>query len=109
MKTQDELEAIKTTLALTHKMIYTIEIATDEEETEFRTIFLKKFDRACLAAVQKVASGGDSLKAVEVFLKNTYIGGDDVAEIINDLHMLRSIEGVVIDLITVKKASIKKN
>jgi hypothetical protein len=108
MKTQEELDAIKIALEPTHKTIYTVEIPVNEDELETRTIFLKKFDRATLAATQKMVSV-DSLKAIEVFVKNTYIGGDDLQEILNDLYMLRSLEGVIVDLISVKKASLKKN
>ena len=108
-KTPQELAEIKTSLALTNNPIYTIEIPVDEDELETRTIFLKKFDRTTLSAVQKMASSADVLRATEVFIKNTYIGGDDLTEILANLYMLRSLESVVIDLVSVKKASIKKN
>ncbi len=108
-KTQEDLSKIKADLELQFKPVYTVEIPTDEDELETRTIFLKKFDRVILSAVQKMAQGNDSLKAVEVFIKNTYIGGDDIKEIMDDLYMLRSLESVVVDMISVKKAKISKN
>ena len=108
-KTQEELDLIKGQLTAQYGKVYTIEIPVDEDEDEVRTIFLKKFDRATLSVVQKLASGTDSLKAVETFIKNTYIGGDDINEIMNNLDMIRSLESVVVDLISVKRAIIKKN
>ena len=107
-KTQEELDLIKGQLTSQYGKVYTIEIPADEDEMEIRTIFLKKFDRATLSVVQKLAPN-DSLKAVETFIKNTYIGGDDINEIMNNLDMLRSLESVVVELISVKRAIIKKN
>ena len=108
-KTEQELEQIKTELVAKYGKVYTVTIPVDEDETETRTIYLKKFDRVTLAAVQKMAAGSDSLKAIEVFIKNTFVGGDDMFEVLNDFDMLRSLESVVIDLISVKKATLKKN
>jgi hypothetical protein len=109
-KTQEELKTLFSQLSAQHKPIYTIEIPLAEDEAEFRTIYLKKYDRALLSAVQKlVSAGSDSLKAIEVFVKNTYVGGDDLNEILNNLDMLRSLEGVVVELMQTKTATIKKN
>ena len=108
-KTQDELDKIKAELQLTNKPVFTVTIDADDDGLETRTIFLKKFDRNILSAVQKLASGADALKAVEVFIKNTFIGGDDLQEILGNFDMMRSLEGVVVDLIAVKKATISKN
>ena len=109
MKTKEELEKIKAELMLIHNPLYTIDVPVDEDEIEFRTIFLKKFDRTTLNVVQKLATGNDSLKAVEVFLKNCIVGGDDLNEIISNLDMLRSLESVVVEMISVKQAKLKKN
>jgi len=108
-KTQEELAAIKLTLQATHKPLFTIVVPVDEDETETRTVFLKKFDRQVLSAVQKLATGPDPVKAVEAFVKNTYVGGDDISEIINNFDMLRSIEPVIIEMITAKRATLIKN
>lgn len=109
MKTKEELASIKEVLKATHNPLYTVEIPVNEDSDETRCIFLKKFDRQTLSAVQKIVSSSDTLKAVEVFIKNTYVGGDDLTEIMGDLDMLRSLESVIVDLITVKKATLKKN
>lgn len=108
-KSVEELAKIKSELEAVHKPLYTVEIPTDEDEMETRTIYLKKFDRTILSAVQKMAQGNDELKAVEVFIKNTYVGGDDINEILNDLYMLRSLQSVVVEMVSVKKAKISKN
>lgn len=109
MKTKEELDSIKLELQKSHKPLYTITIPVDDEGTEFRTIYLKRFDRVTLSAVQKIATGPDALKAVEVFIKNTYVGGDDVQEVLANFEMVRSLEAVVVEMISVKKASISKN
>ena len=109
MKTQEELDQLKESLSAIHKPLYTITVPLDEDETETATIFLKKFDRTTLAAVQKVAVGGDSLKATEIFLKATFLGGDDLSLVLGNLDALRACESVVIELITAKKAKLAKN
>lgn len=108
-KTQEELAVIKSDLQIKHKPLFTIEIPAGEDGEETRTIFLKKFDRQVLSAVQKLASGNDPIRAVEAFIKNTYVGGDVITEILGDFDMLRSLEGVIIEMITAKKATLKKN
>lgn len=109
MKTQEELAIIKEALSQTHKPVYTLTIDLDDEGTETATIFLKKYDRTVLAATQKIATSGDSLRATETFLKATYIGGDELAPILANIDALRSCEGAVIEMISVKKAKLSKN
>ena len=90
-KTKEELQTIEDTLKAIHKPLYTVEIPAGEDTDETRTIFLKKFDRQTLSAVQAIMTkSSDAFKAVEVFLKATYIGGDELTEILNDLDMVRS-------------------
>lgn len=109
MKTEDELKAIKADLDGKFKPVFTITVPLNDDETEQATIFLKKFDRSILTAVQKLAGGADSLKATEVFLKNCFIGGDDLALVLENFDALRAIESVMIELVTAKKAVLKKN
>jgi hypothetical protein len=111
MKTAKELQDIKKDLDSKHTKVYTIEIplSDDDDETTFKTIFLKKFDRVTLSIVQKLAQGNDPLKAVEVFIKNTYLGGDDLNAVLADFEALRRLEGVVVQLIHTKTATLKKN
>ncbi len=109
-KTVDELTQIKLQLDAQYKPVYTVILnASDDNDEDTRTIYLKKYDRAILSAVQKLAGGPDPLKSIEAFIKNTYIGGDDLNEILSDLDMLRSLEEIVVDLITAKKAKLIKN
>lgn len=109
MKSKEELAQTFTELSVQFKPLYTIEVPLTDSD-EFRTIFLKKYDRQLLSAVQKlVTTGSDSLKAIEIFVKNTYVGGDDLTEIFNNLDMLRSLESVVVELMQTKTATIKKN
>jgi hypothetical protein len=109
MKTQDELSAIKAELALKHKPLYTITVPLNDDDTEFATIFLKKFDRLTLSAIQKAASGTDPLKSTEIFLRNTFVGGDSIDLIISNLDALRAVESVMLDLVSAKKAVLSKN
>lgn len=108
-KTSEELESTLTQLKTQYSPVYTVEVPVQDSD-EFRTIFLKKYDRQLLAATQKmVSSGSDTLKAIEIFVQNTYVGGDDLKEIFSNLDMLRSLESVVVEMMTVKSATIKKN
>ena len=109
MKTEQELKEIKTSLAASYTPIYTIEVPLDEDELEYATIFLKKYDRIVLSALQKLVTGPDPLKAIEFYIKNCYLGGDDINLILNNLDALRACEGVVVDMITAKKAKLSKN
>ena len=45
MKTLEEVTQIKESLKVHDTPLYTIEVPLDEEETEFATIYLKKYDR----------------------------------------------------------------
>src|ERR1035437_10270149 len=103
MKTEKELEDIKAELDLKFDKITTVRIPSNDSRTEFRTLFLKKLDKLTLDAVQKL-SATNSQKAVEVFFKNTLIGGDDISEILSDFDMSRTAESVVVELISFRRA-----
>jgi len=109
MKTEEELKTIKEALSAVHKPLYTLEIDLEDDEMTIATIYLKKYDRITLSAVQKLATSGDALKATEAFLKATYVGGDDLSLVLNNLDALRSCEQAVVDMISVKAAKLSKN
>lgn len=109
MKSKEELEQEKELLKSKYKPIYTIEVALNEEETEVATIYLKKADRQVYASVGKLAQGNDPLRAVEMVLKNCYVGGDELELILKNDDALMSCEGAVVEMLDKKKAVLKKN
>ena len=48
--------------------VYTLTVPTNEDETEFATVYLRKIDRACFSSVQKIVQT-DSLKAIENLIR----------------------------------------
>ena len=109
MKTKEELDSLEVTLKAQYGTIYTVGVPVEDSDEE-RTIFLKKIDRNTLAAAQKImSSSSDTFKVVEMIIKNTYVGGDELAEILSNFDMIRSLESVIVEMMTVKKATLKKN
>src|ERR1700722_20188130 len=106
-KTKEEIAQIKAALKAQYNQLNEIEIENDNGEVS-RTIFLKKLDRNTLSAVLKIIKQ-DELKGSEVLLRNTYVGGDDLDEIVNDLEMLLGIQSVLGNLFTAKSAKLKKS
>ena len=111
MKSTEELEVIKSALQakLNPAPVYTVIVPLDEEETIFATIYIKAFDRMVLSSVQKIIGSNDILKAVEVFLKNTYVGGDEIELVTGNFIAIRACQDTVFELMTAKKAILKKN
>src|ERR1035437_6109815 len=109
MKNEKELADLKEQLSAQFKPLYTVTVPLNDDETEFATIYLKKFDRNTLAVVQKLSNGPDPLKAVETFMKNCYVGGDDIKLITENLDALLSCNSILGQLLTVKQCELKKN
>lgn len=109
MKTKEDLSTEFTTLKVQYKTVYTITVQLDDETDETATIYLKKYDRNLYAAVNKLASAPDPLIAVETFLRGTYIGGDDLETIVNNLDALMACETPIVKIMTKYKATLKKN
>ena len=109
MKNENELADIKTALSEKHKTLYTLVVPIDEDETVFATIYLKKMDRLILSAIQKILSTNDVLKAIEVYLKSTYVGGDEIELVTGNFESIRACTDSVFEMMTAKKSSLKKN
>lgn len=112
MKTKEELDSEKLELLKKYKPLYTIEAPlsdVDDEMPEVATIFLKKPDRTTYAAVTKLASGADPLRAVEFALKACYVGGDELKTVIENDDALMSCEGAIVSMLKKKEAVLKKN
>ena len=109
MKTPEELAAIKETLKAKHKKVIEVEIPMDEDDANVTaTIFLKKPDNTTRAILAKLVEK-DPMKALEATVKNIYIGGDDINEVLKNEDALPSLDTVIADLLQVQKAVIKKN
>jgi|ERR1035437_1802486 hypothetical protein len=113
LKTTEELQQEKTMLKAKYGRVETIIAPIEEDENgmdcAYATIYLKKHDRILISIVAKLATGPDPLKAVECFLKTTYVGGDDLSLILNNDDALMSCEGPVIELLQKKKATLIRN
>lgn len=88
--------------------VYTLTVPTNEDETEFATVYLRKIDRACFSSVQKIVQT-DSLKAIENLIRTLYVGGDEVTKITENFDALHSAEGACLDMIKAKQGTLKKN
>jgi hypothetical protein len=109
MKTEKELTEIKTALSRQFTPIYTLVVPINDDETQFATIFLKKADRMIMSMLTKLLSAGDMYKAIEAYLKATYIGGDDLTLITTNDDALMACEGSIAEMIQRKQATLKKN
>lgn len=110
MKTKEELASEKSSLALKHKRLYTIEVPlTDEDDAEIATIFLKKPDRQVYSAAAKMANGSDPFRAIEVVIKNCYVGGDSVDLVLKNDEAIISCENAVLEIFKKREAVLKKN
>lgn len=109
MKTKEELTEIKSALSNQYKTIFTLEVPINDDETEFATIYLKKADRMIMSMLTKLINGGDMYKAVEAYLKATYIGGDELTLITTNDDALMACESAIVQMIERKQATLKKN
>lgn len=108
MKTKDELNKELELLKSKHKSVFTIEIPTNDEETEFATIFLKKADRMTHDFIWKLYATSPS-KALEATLKTNYIGGDALEVVLADDDMLFACESSLAEYLARRQATLKKN
>ena len=109
MKTKEELSNELQSLKNKYTTVFTIEAPLNEDGTEVATLFLKKADRMVHASVGKLASGNDPLKAVEAALKACYIGGDTLSTVLEDDEALMSCESAIVEFLTKRTATLKKN
>lgn len=88
--------------------VYTLVVPTNDEETEYATVYLKKVDRLIYASVSKMIQK-DEMLGIESMLKSLWIGGDKVEKITDNFDALRSAEVKLRELLYVKESSLKKN
>lgn len=109
MKTREELDKEKASLKLKHKDVYEVDVLLDDSEENTATIFLRSVDRITYNQVIKFVGGNDSFKPLEIFIKALYIGGEPMETIINNDYAIRSLDGVVAEMLYVKQSVLKKN
>jgi hypothetical protein len=100
----EELEKLKAK----YGTVYTLVVPTNDEETEYATVYLKKVDRLIYASVSKMIQK-DEMLGIESMLKSLWIGGDKVEKITDNFDALRSAEVKLRELLYVKESSLKKN
>jgi hypothetical protein len=88
--------------------VYTLTVPTNDEETEFATVYLKKVDRVIYASVSKLIQK-DEMLGIESLLKSLWIGGDKVEKITDNFDALRSAELSLRQILSVKESTLKKN
>lgn len=109
MKTQDELSKEKTELTAKYGKIFELVVPLDQDDlSKTATLFLKKPDKATRSIVDTLARR-DGLKAVEAGLKNMYVGGDTLNDVLSNDDALASCEESVVEALQLQKATLKKN
>ena len=99
-----ELEGLKAK----YGTVYTLTVPTNEEETEFATVFLKKIDRVIYASITKLIQK-DEMLGTESLVKSIWVGGDDVKKITDNFDALRSASISLMPIYVAKEGSLKKN
>jgi len=99
------------TLKAKHGKIITITVPLDEDDsTKVAILFLRKPDRTVRALVGSLATSKDGgMRAIEAALKNLCVGGDDIKLVLNNDDAMASLDEAIYELLTVQKATIKKN
>ena len=110
MKTQEELDIEFNILKNKYETVYTVTVPvsdSEDEETNY-TFFIREMDRATYKQAINVMAK-DSLQAIELLMKNLWVGGDDVKIVFEDFKVLRSLESPLAELFNTRRADIKKN
>lgn len=109
MKTEEQLNSEKESLKLKHGKVITLEVPVDQDDlSKIATIYLKKPDRTTRSLISTLAQK-DGLKAIEAALKNLYIGGDDLNSVVSNDDAVVACEDAIIEMLSVQKATLKKN
>jgi hypothetical protein len=96
-------------LKLKYGKVATLTVPLDEDDSEkVATLYLKRPDRTTRNIVGRLA-GTDSAKAIEVALKNLYVGGDKLELVLNNDYAFASLDEAIVEMLSVQKATLKKN
>lgn len=105
-----ENEKLVNELKVKFGKVYTITVPLDEDDSsKVAVIYLKKPDKSTRSMITKFATSGNFDRAVESALKNMYIGGDNLDLIIKNDDAMVACEEVIAEMLTVQKATLKKN
>lgn len=110
MKNEKDLKKEFDELSLKYSTIYTLILPiTDREDSEFSTLYLKTIDRDTMSAIRKIASGADPYRAIELALKNLYVGGDNLEDVLKSDEAILTAEQYIMEIMEKKRGSLKKN
>jgi len=110
MKNKTELDLELSTLKQKHGVVRTLEVYLDtDNEDKVATLYLRKPDKTTRNIVNDLVGKNKTDKAIEACLKQLYIGGDDLALVLNNDDAIASAESGVVELLAVQKANLKKN
>lgn len=76
---------------------------------ELVCVYLKKVEREVFTAANKIYSVKDEVTTAEYLLKNIFIGGYPVDEILKDFDCLKNCAGTIMPVLFVKAGELKKN
>lgn len=108
-KSEAELKEIKEALKKKHGKVYEITVPMDEDDaSKTATMFLKKPGKETRSIVATLVQK-DPIRAVEAAIKNLYIGGDDLNVILANEDSVPACEDAIVEMLTVQKATLKKN
>jgi hypothetical protein len=105
MKSNEELLSEKESLKDKYKKVFELKVATNEEENEFCTIFLRPLDEVAYKATMKIIEQ-DELAAAKVLINSLYIGGDTKETITGDFDNLLAASKQLGHMYRTKAASI---
>lgn len=113
MKTEEEISKEAQELKAKYPGNSTLTIATNDDETEFVSVILRKIDRTTFNAANKML-GNDPLKATEMLLRTLYIGGDPIEAILpadeqQKFENLRAADTYLSKMIKAREGALKKN
>lgn len=112
---ENQIEVIKGQLseeevkALVEKYPKSYAAIFETESGESACIYLKKVEREIFVQGNKFMSAKDELTTCEYLLKNIWIGGYPVDEILKDFEALKNCAATIIPVLFVKAGELKKN
>lgn len=107
MKSNEELSTEKETLKEKHGKVFECRVATNDDETEFCTIFLKPLTEITYKATMRVIET-DELAATKILINDLYVGGDTKETITGDFDNLLAASKVLGQMYRTRKASVEK-
>lgn len=109
MKNKEELESELIELKKKYGKVATLVVPLDEDDTTLvATLYLKRPDRTTRSMIGKLATQ-DSNKAIEAGLKNLYVGGDLLNDVLSNDYAFACSENGIVEVLSVQPSTLKKN